>query len=75
MLNSSIFRPNAFASKRLTKAEKGYSNIEREALGIPEGLEKCHHYFFVREMSIIADHKPLVAIFKKDVATLSQRLQ
>ena len=29
----------------------------------------------MREVSIITDHKPLVAIFKKDVATLSQRLQ
>ena len=26
-------------------------------------------------MSITTDHQPLVAIFKKDVATLSQRLQ
>ena len=29
----------------------------------------------LQEISIITDHKPLVAIFKKDVATLSQRLQ
>ena len=32
-------------------------------------------YCFAREVSIIADHKPLVAIFKKDVATLPQRIQ
>ena len=29
----------------------------------------------MREVSIISDHKPLVAIFKKNVATLSQRIQ
>ena len=39
------------------------------------GLEKFCHYCFAREVSIITDHKPLVAIFKKDYATLSQRIQ
>ena len=36
---------------------------------------KFHHYYFAREVSLIKDHKPLVAIFKKDVAILPQRLQ
>ena len=39
------------------------------------GLEKFHHYCFTREVSIITDHKLLVSIFKKDIATLLQRLQ
>ena len=34
---------------------------------------KCH-YCFVREVSLITDHKPLVAVFSKDMATLLQRL-
>ena len=38
-------------------------------------LEKFHHYCFAREVSIITDHKSLIATFKKDAATLSQRLQ
>ena len=74
-LDNSIIRATAFASMSLTGAEKRYSNIEREALGILYSLEKFHHYFSVREVSIITDHKPLTAIFKKDVTTLSQRLQ
>ena len=73
--DNSLFRPTAVASKSLTGVEKRYSNTEREAQGILYGLEKFHHYCFAREVSIITDHKPLVAIFKKDVATLSQRLQ
>ena len=64
--------PIVFASKSLTGAECRYSNIEREAIGIIHGLEKFHHYYFARGVLIITDHKPLVAIFKKDVATLSQ---
>ena len=47
--------------------------MERGALGILHELKKFHHYFFIREVSIITDHKPLVSIFKKDVATLLQR--
>ena len=42
------------------------SNIEYEALGKLQGLEKLHHYF------IITNHKLLVAILSKYLATLSQ---
>ena len=61
--------------KSLSAAKRGYSNIKREALAILHGLEKFHHYCFDGKINIIKDSKPLVAIFKKDVATLSQRLQ
>ena len=36
---------------------------------------KISHYCVAYEVGVITDHKSLVAIFKKDVATLSQRLQ
>ena len=75
VLDNSILRPIAFASKSLTSAEKRYSNIGREALGIPYGLEKFYHYCFVRELSIIMDHKPLITILKKEVTTLLQMFQ
>ena len=64
-----------FTCKSLTGAESRYSNIEHEALGIIHGLEKFHHYCFGRNVIIFTDHKPLIAIFKKDVATLSQPIQ
>ena len=63
------------SAKAWLEQKNRYSNIEREALGILYGLRKFYHYCFVREVSIIMDPKPLVTIFKKDVATLSQRLQ
>ena len=72
--NTSL-RPFAFASKSLTGAKWRYSNIEWEALGIPHGLEKFHHHCFGREVLIIMDHKPLVAMFKEDVAMLSWHIQ
>ena len=46
--------------------------MERDALGILHGLEKFRHYCFAREVHVITNHKPLVAIFIKDVAILSQ---
>ena len=70
-----ILHSIAFASKSLTSAEWRYSNVECEALGMLHGLEKFHHYCFGREVLIITDHKPLVAMFKKDVATLLQCIQ
>ena len=51
--DNSILRPITFANKSLSSAERRYSNIEREALGILHGLKKFHHYCFVREVSII----------------------
>ena len=62
---NTILHPIAFASKSLTGKMCRHSNIEREALGILNGLEKFHHYCFTREVRIITDDKPLVAIFKK----------
>ena len=70
--DNTILRPITFTSKSLTSAEQRYNNTEREALGILHGLEKIHHFCFTREVSIITNHKPLVAIFKKDLVTLSQ---
>ena len=49
--------------------------MKREALGILYVHERFSHNFFAREVSVITNHKPLVAILKKDAATLSQRIQ
>ena len=73
--DNTTLQPIAFASKSITSAECTFSNIEREALGILHGLERCHHYCLTRDVNVITDHKLLVSIFKKDVATLSQRIQ
>ena len=39
------------------------------------GLEKFPHYCFVKEVHVITDHKPLVAMISKDVVMLPQWLQ
>ena len=70
--DNSILRPTAFSSRSLSSMKRRYSNIEREALGILHRQKKFCHHCFVREVSIIKDHKPLEAIFMKDAAMLSQ---
>ena len=67
--------PKAFASKSITSAGTHCSNIEIEFIGIHHGLENFQHYCFTHEVSMMTDHKVVVAIFKKDIASLSHRLQ
>ena len=69
----------AFACKSLTSAEqdttyKGEHSISLCFLGILH-VYKFHHYCFTHKVSVIIDHNPFMAIFKKHVATLSQKLQ
>ena len=66
---------NCICQQNLLAAKWFYNNIECEALGTAHGLGKFKCYCFIREICIITDHRPLVAIFNKDVATLSQLLQ
>ena len=62
-------------NKSLSRTVKRYSNIEREVTRYTKWAEKFHHHCFATGVSITTDHKPLDSIFKKDVATLSQRMQ
>ena len=62
--NNVTLQSVAFTSKGPMNAESCYSKIEIEDLGMLFGLEEFHLYFFTHEVSIITDHKPLVAIFK-----------
>ncbi|XP_037520549.1 uncharacterized protein LOC119397183 [Rhipicephalus sanguineus] len=69
-------RPVAYASKTLTSAEAGYSQIEKEALGITWACEKFRDYFIGLHFKIETDHKPLVPILStKPIDSLTPRLQ
>ena len=56
-------RPIAFASRSLNQAEKNYSQLDREGLGIIFGVKKFHKFLFGRKFTIFTDHKPLLGLF------------
>lgn len=58
-----VERPISCASRSLTAAEKGYSQLEKEALAVVWGVKKFHTYLYGRHFVINNDHRPLETLF------------
>ena len=67
--------PITYGSKTLTPVEMRYANIERELLGVVGALEKFHYFTYGCPVTVITDHKPLIAIAKKALINAPLRLQ
>ena len=64
-----------YHSHALTSIQQCYSNIEREAYALVNGVEHFHHYIFRKPFEVHTDHQPLVQLSIKPLAELSPRLQ
>uniref|UniRef100_A0A8C8DE10 Gypsy retrotransposon integrase-like protein 1 n=1 Tax=Oryzias sinensis TaxID=183150 RepID=A0A8C8DE10_9TELE len=70
------WKPVAYASRAMTKAECRYAQIEKECLGLAYGLERFHNYVYgLPSFTAETDHRPLVSIIKKNLNEMSPRIQ
>ncbi len=68
-------RPLYCALHSLTSAEKNYPQIDLELGAIAWAFERLDNYVYSSQVKVCTDHKPLVAISKKQVGDLSIRQQ
>ena len=62
-----IDHPIAFASRKLSTAEKNYTTTEREGLAMVYALQKFRHYLLGSHFKMFTDHSALKYLINKPV--------
>jgi len=62
-----IDHPIAFASRKLSTAEKNYTTTEREGLAMVYALQKFRHYLLGSRFKMFTDHSALNYLVNKPV--------
>lgn len=62
-------KPIAMGSRTLSRTERNYAQIDKEAAAIMFGLDKFSQYVYGRHIIIYTDHKPLLGILSPIIWT------
>ncbi|XP_046459590.1 uncharacterized protein K02A2.6-like isoform X3 [Daphnia pulex] len=68
-------QPIAYSSTSLTDTQKRYFQIEKELLAVQFGLMRFRQYVYGQMVVVETDHKPLVGLLEKPIASCSPRIQ
>ena len=75
IFSENTWKPVAYASRGMTRAERNYAQIEKELLAISFACERFHNYIYGLDVLVETDHRPLISIFKKSLYDTPARLQ
>ena len=70
-----LAQPVTFECRAPTLSERKYSQIRKKLLAQLFGMEDNHHHVYVQNVILWKDHKPLVSISQKPLASVFKRLQ
>ena len=70
-----LAQPVTFACRVPTLSERNYSKIRKKLLAQVFGMEHNHHHVYVQKVILWTDHKPLVSISQKPLASVFKRLR
>ena len=65
-------KPISYASRTLNKAERNYSQLEKEGLSCVFGVKHFYSYLFGHPFELITDHKPLLGLLGENKPTSPQ---
>ena len=62
-------KPIGYASRTLNKAERNYSQLEKEGLSCVFGVKHFYSYLFGHSFELVTDHKPLLGLLAENKST------
>ena len=65
-------KPIGYASRTLNKAERNYSQLEKEGLSCVFGVKHFYSYLFGHPFELFTDHKPLLGLLGENKPTSPQ---
>ena len=65
-------KPIGYASRSLSRAERNYSQLEREGLACVFGVKCFHSYLFGHPFELLTDNQPLTTLLNECRATSPQ---